>query len=87
MLAKWLLTARDRIDSDEIQLTHDFLSHMLGTRRAGATIAIGSLALDGLIEQRRGGVRITDRAGWKSMPASATARFGRSHRFRQWGRR
>jgi CRP-like cAMP-binding protein len=62
-LAKWLLSARDRIDTDEMELTHDFLSHMLGTRRAGATVAAGALALDGLIEQHRGGVRITDREG------------------------
>lgn len=36
---------------------------MLGTRRAGATIAAGALALDGLIEQRRGGICIVDREG------------------------
>jgi CRP-like cAMP-binding protein len=62
-LAKWLLFIRDRTDRDEMELTHDFLSHMLGTRRAGATIAVGSLALDGLIEQHRGGVKILDRQG------------------------
>lgn len=62
-LAKWLLAARDRTASDDMDLTHDFLSHMLGTRRAGATVAAGALALDGLIEQRRGGLRITDREG------------------------
>src|SRR5687768_7077536 len=34
-LAKWLLSVRDRIDTDEVSLTHDFLSHMLGIRRSG----------------------------------------------------
>ncbi|HEX2059920.1 MAG TPA: Crp/Fnr family transcriptional regulator [Thermoanaerobaculia bacterium] len=62
-LAKWLLAVRDRIGTDELELTHDFLSHMLGTRRAGATVAVGSLALDGLIEQNRGSVTIVDRDG------------------------
>jgi CRP-like cAMP-binding protein len=62
-LAKWLLGVQDRIDTDEMGLTHDFLSHMLGTRRAGATVAIGALSLDGLIEQRRGGLCIIDREG------------------------
>jgi CRP-like cAMP-binding protein len=62
-LAKWLLTVRDRIPTDEVNLTHDFLSQMLGTRRAGATVAVGALTLDGLIEHSRGRVRITDREG------------------------
>jgi CRP-like cAMP-binding protein len=62
-LAKWLLVVRDRIATDEMELTHDFLSHMLGTRRAGATVAVGALALDGIIEQTRGSLRILDREG------------------------
>jgi CRP-like cAMP-binding protein len=62
-LAKWLLTVRDRIDTDEVELTHDFLAHMVGTRRSGATIAVGALALDGSIEQNRGRIKILDREG------------------------
>ena len=65
-LAKWLLAVRDRTGTDELELTHDFLSHMLGVRRAGATIAAGALALDGLIQQNRGSVRIMDREGLKA---------------------
>src|SRR5205814_5198936 len=34
-LARWLLMSQDRIDSDNIPLTHEFLAHMLGTRRSG----------------------------------------------------
>lgn len=62
-LAKWLLGVRDRIDTDEIALTHDFLSHMLGIRRSGVTVAIGALALDGVIRHSRNSVTITDREG------------------------
>jgi CRP-like cAMP-binding protein len=62
-LAKWLLGVSDRIDSAEIGLTHDFLSHMLGIRRSGVTIAVGALALDGLITHSRSSITITDRTG------------------------
>lgn len=62
-LAKWLLSCRDRTDRDTMDLTHEFLAHMLGTRRAGATVAIGALAADGLIEQGRGTITLRDREG------------------------
>lgn len=62
-LAKWLLGVRDRIDSDSIGLTHDFLSHMLGIRRSGVTTAIGALALDGLIQHERSRIVVRDSEG------------------------
>ena len=62
-LAKWLLGVRDRIDTDQIKLTHDFLAHMLGVRRSGVTVAIGALALDGSIAQGRSNITIRDREG------------------------
>jgi CRP-like cAMP-binding protein len=52
-LAKWLLIVRDRVGSDELQITHDFLSHMLGVHRPGVSIAVNDLAMDGIIENRR----------------------------------
>lgn len=60
-LAKWLLGVRDRIDTDKIALTHDLLAHMLGIRRPGVTVAIGALALDGMIRHERNGLTILDR--------------------------
>jgi CRP-like cAMP-binding protein len=60
-LARWLLMADDRIDGDEVPLTHEFLSLMLGTQRSGVTIAIEALRGEGLIATRRGAIAILDR--------------------------
>jgi CRP-like cAMP-binding protein len=47
-LARWLLLAHDRIDGDEIPLTHEFLSIMLGVRRSGVTTAMQELERQGV---------------------------------------
>lgn len=60
-LARWLLTCRDRCDSDLIELTHEFLSQMLGAPRTTVTLAAGVLQNAGLIEYSRGKVTILDR--------------------------
>ncbi|HYO79416.1 MAG TPA: Crp/Fnr family transcriptional regulator [Thermoanaerobaculia bacterium] len=62
-LAKWLLAARRYAGTDTLTLTHEFLSHMLGVRRAGVTVGINELAMDGLIEHSRNTITIKDRAG------------------------
>jgi CRP-like cAMP-binding protein len=62
-LTRWLLMAHDRAEGNELNLTHEFLSVMLGVRRSGVTAAIGQLQNAGLIQNRRGHVVITDRAG------------------------
>jgi CRP-like cAMP-binding protein len=51
------------MDSDTVGLTQDFLSHMLGIRRPGVTVAVGALTLDGLITHQRSSVTIVDRSG------------------------
>lgn len=61
-LARWLLMARDRADSDELPLSHEFLSMMLGARRVGVTLALGALRTAGIIRNRHGKVTIVDRA-------------------------
>lgn len=62
-LARWLLMAQDRLDSGTLDLTHEFLSMMLGVRRAGVTVAIQVLEGQGLIKATRGRIAILNREG------------------------
>jgi len=66
-LARWLLMAHDRVDGDELSLTHEFLSLMLGVRRPGVTVAFGLLEQKGLVSTQRGLIVIDDRAGLKEL--------------------
>lgn len=61
--ARWLLFTHDRVGQDEFPMTHQFLSEMLGVRRASVTEAAGALQRRDLIQYHRGGMRITDRRG------------------------
>ena len=62
-LARWLLMSQDRIESDLIPVTQEFIAHMLGTRRSSVTVAAGLLQQAGLVRSVRGSVRIIDREG------------------------
>ncbi len=62
-LARWLLMVSDRIEGNEIPLTHEFLGTMIGTARPGVTIAIQELQRRGWISNSRGVVTILDREG------------------------
>jgi CRP-like cAMP-binding protein len=62
-LARWLLMGHDRVEGDDFPMTHEFLSMMLGVRRAGITVAAGTLQKAGLIRYERGCMQITDRPG------------------------
>lgn len=61
-LARWLLMSQDRLGGNVVPLTQDYLSHMLGTRRASVTVAAGMLQKAGLITFKRGAVTIDDRS-------------------------
>ena len=60
-LARWLLICHDRLDGDEIPITHEFLAVMLGVRRSGATLAVQTLEGNGLIKARRGRITVVNR--------------------------
>jgi CRP-like cAMP-binding protein len=64
-LSRWLLMTHDRIHSDEMPLTHQFLSVMLGVRRPGVSDAIAILEGEGLIKATRGMIIVLDRKGLK----------------------
>jgi CRP-like cAMP-binding protein len=61
-LARWLLMIRDRINADELPVTQDFLSAMLGTRRASLTLAAQAIRDTGAIDYRRGHILVSDRS-------------------------
>jgi CRP-like cAMP-binding protein len=62
-LARWILTCHDRVQSDRMPLTHEFLGQMLGAPRTTVTLAAGMLHEAGLIDYTRGHVTIKNRQG------------------------
>jgi CRP-like cAMP-binding protein len=60
-LARWLLMSADRVGSNSVPLTQEFLGQMLGTRRSSVTVAAGILQKAGIISHTRGDVKIIDR--------------------------
>jgi hypothetical protein len=62
-LSRWLLMAQDRLQSEKLLLTHEFLSIMLGVRRAGVTAGLQELERRSLIATARGQITIRDRDG------------------------
>jgi CRP-like cAMP-binding protein len=60
-LSRWILMAHDRASGATILLTHEFLSLMLGVRRAGVTEALKALVTRGLVTSARGNITVLDR--------------------------
>ncbi len=65
--SRWLLTCHDRISSNTVALTQEFLADMLGVQRTTVTAVARSLQARGYIRYRRGVVDILDRAGLESL--------------------
>lgn len=72
-LARWLLACRDRMETDQLHLTHDFLGQMLGAPRTTVTLAAGLLHRAGMIDYSRGVVTIRDR---EKLEATACECYG-----------
>jgi CRP-like cAMP-binding protein len=70
-LARWILMTHDRTEGEELLLTHDFLSMMLGVRRPGVTVALQVLEGNRLIRATRGRVVVLDRAGLEDVADDA----------------
>jgi CRP-like cAMP-binding protein len=61
-LARWLLQTTDRVGSETVQLTHQFVGDILGVRRASVTDALHGLRRTGAVDTRRGAIVIADRS-------------------------
>ncbi|MGH9545016.1 MAG: Crp/Fnr family transcriptional regulator [Terriglobales bacterium] len=72
-LARWLLTAQDRVDSEVLRITHDFLATMLGTNRSSVSLAAAILRRKNLIRYTPGAVTIVNR---KRLESSACECYG-----------
>ena len=72
--ARWLLMTHDRVGKDAFDLTQEFLSDMLGVRRAGVTVVCGALQRAGFIRYRRGHITILDRAKLEEVTCECYAR-------------
>jgi CRP-like cAMP-binding protein len=59
-LARWLLRARDLSQADVLPFTQEFLAEMLGVGRTSVSIVAHTLQKAGLIEYRRGRIRIAN---------------------------
>jgi CRP-like cAMP-binding protein len=66
-LSRWLLMVHDRAGGPRLELTHEFMALMLGTRRAGVTMALHELEGKALVKSMRGAVVILDRRGLEEM--------------------
>jgi CRP-like cAMP-binding protein len=76
-LCRWLLLCLDRVESDELTMTQEFLARMLGDRRESVTLAAGNLQSLGLIQYARGRMVVLDRAGLEAR-ACGCYQLGRS---------
>ncbi|MDB5590842.1 MAG: CarD family transcriptional regulator [Enterovirga sp.] len=72
-LARWLLMAQDRLNRDDVDLTHECLANTLGVRRPGVTVALHVLEGEFAIRSRRGRITIRCRERLKRLAGAAYA--------------
>ena len=71
--ARWLVMTHERVDGNEVRVTHEALSAMLGMRRSGVTVAAAALQQAGLIRTGRGRFVVLDLPGLQSVAQGAAA--------------
>jgi CRP-like cAMP-binding protein len=70
-LARWILMCHDRLRTDEMAITHDYIALMLGARRPGVTTSLHVLEGHHLIRSLRGSIIILDRPGLEEFAAGS----------------
>ena len=73
-LARWLLMCHDRLDGDDILITHEFMAMMIAAQRSGVTITLHFLEGAGMIRSKRGRVVIQDREKLEDIAGDAYGR-------------
>jgi len=76
-MCRWLLRCHDRMGGDELRLTHEFLAHMLGTRRSTVSTVAADLEKAGLIRYSRGTIIVLDRRGLEARACECYATMRR----------
>jgi CRP-like cAMP-binding protein len=76
--SRWILMTRDRMNSDTLPLTHEFLAEMLGVQRSTVSLVTRTFQTAGLITQGRGVIIITDRAGLEEVACECYGTIRRS---------
>lgn len=66
-LARWLLMVHDRLEGDELALTHDFMATLMGVRRPMVTVALHVMEGEGALRSRRNSLTILDRAKLRAL--------------------
>jgi len=79
-LARWLLMAHDRSPGNNIHLTQQFLSEILGVQRSAVSIAASALQARGLIDYSRGDITLLDRKGLEAASCSCYAAIMKDQR-------
>ena len=79
-LARWILMSQDRVDAVSFPMTHEFMSLMLGVRRAGVTEAVHRLESRNLVRATRGNMQVLDRPGLEALADGAYGQAEREHR-------
>jgi CRP-like cAMP-binding protein len=78
-LCRWTLMAHDRVEGDEIKVTHEEIAVMLAVRRASVTDALHILEGEGLIRSQRGRVLVLDREGLRRNAGETYGYFEREY--------